>query len=236
MSNSSSAWSLAKRLVPNALKAGLKEATRDAALAVAVGRLRRSRPDRPIPPGLIEQLRYGWRNELYSAPGPFLERVADRARNTGGPILECGSGCSTLLLGLLAGARGVEVWSLEHEVDWLRATEERLRRFRVPNVHLLHAPLRSYGDFDWYGLPDETSLPDRFTVVVCDGPPRTTAGGRYGLLPVLGDRFPPGTEVLVDDAARPEEREVIDRWSADRRLRAELDEMSGRGIAHLTLC
>lgn len=236
MSPPGSAWSFVKRLVPNPVKGGLKEAGRAAALTLAVERLRRLRHDAPVAPELIAQLRFGWQNELYSAPGPFLERVADRARNTGGPILECGSGCSTLLLGLLAGTRGVEVWSLEHDLDWLRATQARLERFRVPNVHLLHAPLRSYGEFDWYGLPDGTPLPDRFTVVVCDGPPGTTLGGRYGVLPVLGDRFPPGTEVLLDDAARAVERSVVERWSAERPLRAHLDEAAGRGIAHLTLC
>jgi len=231
------AWALAKRAVPNSLKARLKEAARPAALALAVERLRRVRPDAPLDSRLIVQLRYGWGNDRFSAPAPFLERVAERARNTGGPILECGSGCSTLFLGLLAGSRGVEIWSLEHEVDWLRATEARLRQFRVQGVRLLHAPLRSYGGFDWYAPPAEVSIPSRFTLVVCDGPPSlTTHGGRYGLLPVLGSRLPPGTEVLVDDAARPEEQAVIERWSAERPIRAHLDEEAGRGIAHLTLC
>lgn len=236
MNLTDTAWALAKRALPNSLKARLKEAARPAALALAVKRLRRLRPDVPLDPRLVAQLRYGWGNDRFSAPAPFLERVAERTRNTGGPILECGSGCSTLFLGLLAGTRGVEVWSLEHDPGWLHATQARLDRFRIPNVHLLHAPLRSYGEFDWYGLPDGTPLPDRFTVVVCDGPPRTTLGGRYGLLPVLSDRLPPGTEVLVDDAARPEEQAVIERWSAERPIRAHLDEEAGRGIAHLTLC
>jgi hypothetical protein len=228
---------LAKRALPNSLKARLKEAARPAALALAVERLRRLRPDVPLDSRLVAQLRYGWGNDRYSAPAPFLERVAERARDTGGPILECGSGCSTLFLGLLAGTRGVEVWSLEHDLDWLHATQARLDRFRIPNVHLLHAPLCSYGEFDWYGLPDGTPLPGRFTVVVCDGPPSlTTLGSRYGLLPVLGDRLPAGTEVLVDDAARPEEQGVIERWGAERPLRVDLDEDAGRGVAHLILC
>jgi hypothetical protein len=237
MSLPATTWSLAKRLVPRPLKVRLKEASRPAALALAVERLRRVRPDAPLDPGLIAQLRFGWGNDRFSAPAPFLERVAKRARNTGGPILECGSGCSTLFLGLLAGTRGVEVWSLEHDLDWLRATAGRLRQFHVPGVRLLHAPLRSRGTFEWYAPPAEASLPSRFTLVVCDGPPGlTTHGGRYGLLPVLGDRFPPGTEVLLDDAARPEEQAVLERWSAERPIRAHLDEAAGRGIAHLTLC
>ena len=80
-------------------------------------------------------------------------------------------------------------------------------------------------------------MPARFTLVICDGPPSlTTLGSRYGLLPVLGDRFPPGTEILLDDAARLEEQGVIERWSAERPLRVDLDEEAGRGVAHLTLC
>ncbi len=230
-------WALAKRAVPNSLKARLKEAARPAALAQAVERLRGIRPDAPLDPRLVAQLRFGWGNDRFSAPAEFLERVAERARNTGGPILECGSGCSTLFLGLLAGRTGVEVWSLEHDLDWLRATEARLRHFRVPGVRLVHAPLRPYGGFDWYEPPAEVRLPDRFTLVVCDGPPSlTTHGGRYGLLPVLGNRFPPGAEILLDDAARPEEQAVIERWGAERGLRVHLDEEAGRGIAHLTLC
>jgi hypothetical protein len=199
-----------------------------------VRRLRRTRPGRPADPRLIEQLRHGWGNDNYSAPNSFLQRIAVRARNTRGPILECGTGCSTLLLGLLAGSRGVEVWSLEHDPHWLKATEAQLKRFRIEGVHLVFAPLRSFEGFDWYDASVCPSLPDRFTVVVCDGPPSlTTAGGRYGLMPVLGDRLASGTEIFLDDAVRPGEKAVIGRWSSERPLRVDLDESAGRGIAHL---
>ncbi|MGH7585189.1 MAG: hypothetical protein ACREMH_02985 [Gemmatimonadales bacterium] len=186
--------------------------------------------------GLIQRLRRGWGNETYSAPSSFLERIAALARNTGGPILECGSGCSTALLGLLAGSRGVEVWSLEHDPRWLKETETRLRRYRIGGVRLVLAPLRSFGDFTWYDAPAGPPFPDRFTLVVCDGPPSmSTQGGRYGLLPLMGHRFAAGTEILLDDARRPEDRAVIDRWISERPLRMELDEAAGRGIAHLTV-
>ena len=230
------ARSVAKRVLPRTTRSWIREVSRPAVLAWAVRRLRRTRPGAPADPRLIEQLRQGWGNDNYSAPDTFLQRVAVRARNTRGPILECGTGCSTLLLGLLAGSRGVEVWSLEHDPRWLEAMEDQLKRFRVEGVHLVLAPLRSFGDFDWYDAPANPSLPDRFTVVVCDGPPSlTTAGGRYGLMPVLGDRLVPGTEILLDDAARPEEKAVIGRWTVERPLRVELDEDAGRGIAHLVV-
>jgi hypothetical protein len=58
-------------------------------------------------------------------------------------------------------------------------------------------------------------MPDEFSLVVCDGPPGSTKGGRYGLLPVLGGRLPPGSTILLDDAGRPGELELIKRWEAE---------------------
>jgi hypothetical protein len=52
---------------------------------------------------------------------------------------------------------------------------------------------------------------------------------------VLGDRFGPGTEILLDDARRPEDAAVITRWAAERALRVDIDDEVGRGIAHLIL-
>jgi hypothetical protein len=187
-----------------------------------------------VDPSLLATFRASWGNDGYTAPVEYLQLVADRARNTGGPILECGSGCSTLLLGLVAATRGVEVWSLEHDAQWRDRVTGALRRLGVGGVRVVHAPLRSYGGFDWYAPGDATTLPDRFTLVVCDGPPSvSTRGGRYGLLPVMGGRFGPGTEVLLDDAARPEEAAVLSRWATERAFRTEIDEGAGRGIARL---
>lgn len=227
---------LARRLLPPATQEWIKAARRTARLARGVHRLRRVPGDRTIPREVLVHLRRAWGNRGYSAPDAFLEVIADRARNTGGPILECGSGLSTLVLGVVAGQQGAEVWSLEHDLDWLRAIEAQIRRFRVRGVRLIHAPLRAYDGFDWYGLPPDLSLPANFTVIICDGPPGTTTrGGRYGLLPVLGDRFGPGAEILLDDAARLEEQAVVARWAEERPMRAEVDMETGRGIARLVL-
>jgi hypothetical protein len=217
------------------VKDRLKEARRAARLRLAVRGLRTLPEVAAVEPSRLARLRTAWGNDAFTAPLRFLEVVADRARNTGGPILECGSGCSTLVLGLIAAVSGAEVWSLEHDPVWHQETRKRLDRCGLPDVRLIHAPLRSYGAYDWYAPPGELVLPDRFTVVVCDGPPSMgTRGGRYGLLPVLGDRLGPGTEILLDDASRDEEAAVIQRWSAERPFRLDVDR-AGRGIAHLVL-
>jgi hypothetical protein len=231
-----SVWAATKRILPAPVKGRLKELARAARLRRVVRQFRRREVGAPVDRRLVARLRSAWGNDAFTAPLEFLEVVADRAMNTGGPILECGTGCSTLLLGLVASERGAEVWSLEHDARWRQFTARILEDLGVNGIRILHAPLRSHGEFDWYGPPADLTLPDRFTVVVCDGPPSTsTRGGRYGLLPVLGDRLGPGTEILMDDARRPEEAAVITRWAAERALRAHVDDQAGRGIAHLVL-
>lgn len=96
--------------------------------------------------------------------------------------------------------------------------------------------LRPQGRPNWYEPPADVRPPAQFTQMVYDGPPSLSKhGGSYGVYPVLGSRFPPGTEILLDDLAHPDEQAAIERWGAKRRLRVRLDEQAGHGIAHLTL-
>ena len=88
--------------------------------------------------------------------------IARRAVVTRGPILECGSGLSTILLGLLAARRGVDVWSLEHIPEWHARVRSVLESVGIAAMRLHLTPLRSYGDFDWYRLP-LASMPHAFS-------------------------------------------------------------------------
>jgi len=164
-------------------------------------------PTRPA----VALLRFAWNNDSFSADVDYLLAVAGAASRAEGPILECGSGITTLLIGLIAQRRGVRVFTLEHEAQWQAAAERMLKQSNVRSVRVIHAPLRSYGDYDWYTIPQE--LP-QFSLVICDGPPGATRGGRYGLLPVVGRCFTEECTVLLDDAERPEEKAILDRWRA----------------------
>jgi len=52
-------------------------------------------------------------------------------------------------------------------------------------------------------------------MVICDGPPGATKGGRYGLVPVMKDRLRTGSFILLDDAAREQEQEIARRWMSE---------------------
>lgn len=167
----------------------------------------------PAPePDLLARLIYGWGNPEWSALEEFLGASLQAAAGGKGPILECGSGLSTLLVGLVAQHHGRDVWSLEHHPEWAERVRGALRSFGVRSVQLLQAPLRDYGGFSWYDVPDE-AIPDDFSLVLCDGPPGKTPGGRYGFLPVMRSRLAEDCTIILDDAEREEEQSVARRWA-----------------------
>lgn len=171
-----------------------------------------ARPSEP----LLRQLVGGWSNRWYSANTNLLDAILDWLPKTSGPILECGSGLSTLLLAAAAAQSGRTVISLENNAAWacrvLSAVPAHLR----PYASVKLAPIGDFGDFEWYSVKPE-DLPSSIGLVICDGPPGTTRGGRYGLAPVLARSLAAGCIVILDDAQRPGEREVMQRWQSDFR-------------------
>jgi hypothetical protein len=146
----------------------------------------------------------GWSNS-WSAEDEYLEAVAFYGRSAHGPVLECGSGLTTLVL----AAVGADVWTIEHDPFWFRFVSDQLKRYGLQaNVQI--APLRSYGSFDWYDVDPETF--PVFSLVICDGPPGHTNGGRYGLLPVMQERLADNCTVLLDDTGREGERQLVTSW------------------------
>jgi hypothetical protein len=206
-----------KRLAPAPLKRAAKEALQDRKFRNAIKRVADLTsgvvPDRD----LLSDLTSGWGNEGFAAQTDYLEEVCKHGAQTNGPILECGSGLTSVMLGLLAGRRGVQTWSLEHVPEWGARVMNMLERFEIPNVQICSAPLRSFGEFEWYSAP-LMEMPNEFQLVICDGPPGATVGGRYGLLPVIGERLPAGSVILLDDASRPGEVAALQRWASGTKL------------------
>jgi hypothetical protein len=218
MSTSSINLGKLKRLVPAPLKHAAKGALLDRTFRNALRRVV-NLPLGVVPPReLLNDLLVGWGNEGFAAQTDYLEEVSRQAAKANGPILECGSGLTTIMLGLLAGRRGIQTWSLEHVADWQTRVTSVLERFEIPNVQICSAPLCSFREFEWYDAP-LALMPKEFQLVICDGPPGSTKGGRYGLLPVMGERLPAGSVILLDDATRPGEVEVLRRWTNEEKLK-----------------
>jgi hypothetical protein len=212
-----------KRWIPSRLKRAARGALLSHAFRRAVQQIA-GLPHGEVPSReVLGRLRTGWDNSGWDGKLDYLEEVAARAAATPGPVLECGSGLTTVLVGLLAGRRGVETWSLEHHPQWHARVVAALGKHRVPNVEVCLAPLRDYEGFNWYD-PPLGRMPDQFSLVVCDGPPDIEGGGRYGLLPVMEPRLAPEALILFDDAREAGQEEVLRRWETEGRANVELRE------------
>jgi predicted O-methyltransferase YrrM len=134
-------------------------------------------------------------------------------------IVEFGSGVSTVLFARALRELGEkrQLDSFEHHESWYQRTRELVRANGLEDVVRLHySPLekREGLEVPWYDVSvlDRDATP--CDLVVVDGP----EGGsreplaRIGGLLALRDRLAPDAVVLLDDAFRKGEREIVRRW------------------------
>jgi Methyltransferase domain len=174
-------------------------------------------------PALAEDLRLAGGNCGWRTRAGFLVTMVDWFGRTSGSVVECGSGLSTLLLAAVAAHPGRHVLKLEHDPNRAERVRRAIPKRLQSALEIALAPLRTYGDFDWYSLKGLTPAAP-IGLVVCDGPPGSTRGGRYGLGPVLGPMLAQGCVVLVDDTHRAADRSAVERWREELGARV-LDEL-----------
>ncbi|MBT7084620.1 MAG: hypothetical protein HN737_08270 [Desulfobacterales bacterium] len=163
---------------------------------------------------VLNDLIYGWGNESWVALDEYLASCINQALTLSGSILECGSGLSTILIGVIANNRGQSLWVLEHKPEWATKVQRYIDRYKLNSVVMCTKSLKDYGDFCWYEVPLE-SMPESFSLVICDGPPGGIKGGRYGLVPIMNTRLKKGCVILLDDAFREQELAIARRWEAE---------------------
>lgn len=219
-----------KKVFPSSFKNKIKSISRERRLNAAIKRLTAAAQNGTPEADVLAELERAWGDDGWRAAGGYLEEVARFAMAARGPVLEIGSGLTTLILGALVARRDIPVWTLEHHPDYFGHTQETLKGLGLANVHLTLAPLRDYGEFCWYDPPLD-KLPCDFGLVIADGPPGDVKGGRFGLLPVLRSHFAPGVVVLLDDAERARERAVLEKWQNEYGLSQQLHSRNGKAWA-----
>jgi hypothetical protein len=168
-------------------------------------------------PKIIDDLIYGWGNMGWSSFQDYTYAIISAAKQTNGPVLECGSGLSTLILGVIGKDKGFDVWTLEHHESWAKTVEGHLSNQGIKSVKICSAPLMSYDGYQWYDIASVKPSQD-FSLVICDGPPHDTKGGRYGLLPVMKEKLADKSVILLDDYIREEERSIVIKWQKDFKI------------------
>jgi predicted O-methyltransferase YrrM len=170
---------------------------------------------------LMARLERFWRNAHWPASPAFLREAVARAVQGNGPIVECGSGLSTILLALCTKDTRRPVVALEHDAAWAARVRKWLRLVGARHVRVLDAALTDFAEYTWYDFPRD-QRPTEIALVICDGPPGTTRGGRSGLLPQLWENLAPTAVILLDDAARAGEEAAMTHWMMRYGLHATL--------------
>jgi predicted O-methyltransferase YrrM len=175
--------------------------------ATAEARERVGRHDVPLPP------LGGWAMDP-SGLVRVLHLVASRRP---GLVVECGSGASTVWLAYAVRDVGGRIVSLEHDETHLEATTALLEEHHLTDVAEVRlAPLTDIRDGDatqpWYDVGAVEDLKG-IDLLVVDGPPGDTSEeARYPAVPLLRDRLADRAVIALDDATRPDEARIVQRW------------------------
>ena len=153
------------------------------------------------------------------APSAILAIVEQIQQRSPRRVVECGSGMSTLWIGYaLEQAGGGRLYSLEHLRRYADEVRERVLQHGLQHsVEVLDAPLAPW-DLDgaeqpWYGPQAVAAIPDGIDLLLVDGPPESTGPqARYPAIPLLAGKLADGALVILDDADRPDEKEIVARW------------------------
>lgn len=135
-------------------------------------------------------------------------------------IVEIGSGISTIIssYGLKQNGKGA-ILSLDHDATYAEKTRNQLEKHGVNNVaQVKHCPLVSYemdgSKWQWYDL-SSVILPEKIDMVLIDGPPvKTNKHARYPALPLLAENLGEECTIIIHDAHRPSETEILEKWQA----------------------
>jgi predicted O-methyltransferase YrrM len=132
-----------------------------------------------------EAFRYCGNN--YAVDAGVLAILTSVARKCRGPILETGSGLSSVFM---AASTPENVYSLEHLDHYAAQTLAWAEEAGVSNVGICCAPLKDF----WYDV-EKFNLPNKFALGFCDGPPRLY-GTRMRFFDVFAERC---SVIVVDD-------------------------------------
>lgn len=216
---------LLKKLIPpsgrNAIRSKLADWKLHRAIQplIATGRLTSEQ---------LVAFRRAWSNEGFSADVRYLAETIALIEKHGGPVLECGTGATTIIAGILGERYGFETYCLEQDRAWGQLARRALEYHRISGVHVLDAPLQSFGPYAWYNTTG-LQLPQHFGVILCDGPFVDRSRGdaiynswRYGVLPFLHRTDSTFDALLLDDMNDKRATNVLQRWIADWNTRHDV--------------
>lgn len=133
-------------------------------------------------------------------------------------VVETGSGVSTLIAAYALKQLGCgRLISFEHDREFALKTGQRIERHKLKDIAMvIYAPLKlmTVGDkeFLWYDVKEIDEL-GPIDLLIIDGPPGYIQPlSRYPALPILEKCMNGDGLIVLDDAHRNDEKEIINLW------------------------
>jgi hypothetical protein len=154
----------------------------------------------------------------WTAAADFLQIIVDACLEMKPSlVLECSSGLTTLMLARCCQINGGgRVISLENGQEYAEATRGYIEKYALQAFSsVIDAPLTPMQfddvEYSWYSVEQ---MPDgNIDMLVIDGPSGFICKhARYPALPVCYSNLSPKSRTYLDDAARPDEREIVSMW------------------------
>ncbi len=141
-----------------------------------------------------------WGNIPWAAGAGLVWEWVKIAREAKGPILECGSGLTTLAAA--AANPDQTVYVIEHDFVWGSRTRAFAEKYGLTNISIVNTTLKD----GWYVVPD--GLPKHFAAVLVDGPPRDQ-GNRF----LIAESGITGDVMVWDDIDQKVMESGLERFS-----------------------
>ena len=134
-------------------------------------------------------------------------------------IVEAGSGISTLISAYsLKKISNGTIFSLEHHENFSNSIKAEIQNHLLTNYSkIIHAPLIKYPnyDFQWYDIKSLNKI-EQIDLLIIDGPPsKDSKNARYPALPLLIKKLKKGSIIILDDANRNYEKNIIKIWKKE---------------------
>ena len=147
-------------------------------------------------------------------------------------VVEFGSGVSTLIIASCLKKLGAgRIISLDHDAKYANISRNNLQRFGVDgHGDVIHAPLMDVNlegkTWKWYDLSGIDGVTG-IDLLIVDGPPRKIQKkSRFPALATMKARLQTNALILLDDATRPDEQQILSDWHQAYPSLERLDQLS----------
>ena len=153
-------------------------------------------------------------------------------------IVEAGSGVSTIVAGYVLKRFSIpgKVVSLDHDEKYAELTRQQIMLHGLQDFcEVVHTPITSFtiagNQHKWYDISKYSFEKDSVDLLLVDGPiEKLQKSARYPAFPLMKEFLGKNACIIVDDANRPDEQNMVSAWMKEMKNATRMNVPSEKGI------